>query len=73
MAKRQIPMKMIDWIQRLDAFLQFNEREVLENPGRVTAEVAKQLAEAQYAEFRVKQDRAFESDFEREVNRIEGK
>lgn len=71
-AARQIPMKMADWVQRLDAFLQFNEREVLSNPGRVSMEVAQQLAAEQYEQFRVSQDRAFESDFDREVNRIQG-
>lgn len=71
-AARQIPMKMADWVERLDAFLQFNEREVLTHPGKVSATVAKRLAEEQYEQFRVKQDQAFESDFEREVKRIEG-
>ena len=72
-AARQIPMRMADWVKRLDAFLQFNEYQVLTNAGSVSAEVAKRLAEEQYAEFRVRQDRAFESDFEREIKRIEGK
>ena len=70
-AARQIPMKMADWVQRLDAFLKFNEYEVLTNAGKVSKEVADRLAEAQYAEFRVRQDREFESDFEAEVKRIE--
>jgi hypothetical protein len=69
-AARQIPMKMAEWVERLDAFLQFNEREVLTHPGKVSAVVAKRLAEEQYEQFRVKQDLAFESDFEREVKRI---
>jgi hypothetical protein len=72
-AERQIPMKMADWVGRLDAFLKFNEYEVLTNAGTVSAEVAKRLAEEQYATFRVRQDERFESDFEREVRRIEGK
>lgn len=70
-ATRQVPMKMADWVERLDAFLQFNERDVLTHPGKVTAAVAKRLAEAEYQQFRVKQDQAFESDFEREVKRIQ--
>lgn len=69
-AARQIPMKMADWVQRLDAFLRFNEYDVLTNAGSVSAEVARQLAEEQFVQFRVKQDRAFESDFEKEVKRI---
>ena len=69
-AARQIPMRMADWVGKLDAFLKFNEYEVLTNAGKVSAEVAKRLAEEQYEKFRVTQDRAFESDFEKEVKRI---
>ena len=69
-AARQIPMKMLDWVIKLDAFLQFNEYEILNDAGKVSHEVAKQLATEQYAKFRVTQDRAFESDFEREAKRI---
>lgn len=72
-AARQIPMKMAEWVGKLDAFLQFNEYEVLANAGKVSAEVAKRLAEEQYEAFRVRQDRAFESDFEAEVKRLESK
>lgn len=72
-AERQIPMRMTDWAARLDAFLQFNQYEVLANAGTVSAEVARRLAEAQYEEFRVRQDALFESDFEREVRRITGR
>ncbi len=70
-AARQIPMKMADWVAKLDAFLRFNEYEVLANAGKVSAEVARHLAEEQYDRFRVRQDREFESDFEAEVKRIE--
>lgn len=69
-AARKIPMRMADWVARLDAFLQFNEYEVLTNAGRVSAEVAKGLAEKQYESFRTRQDREFESDFDREIRRI---
>ncbi len=71
-AARQIPMKMADWVQRLDAFLKFSERDALTNPGTVSMEVAQPLAETQYDQYRVKQDQAFESDFDREVKRIQG-
>ena len=64
-------MRMADWVAKLDAFLKFNEYEVLMSAGNVSAEVAKRLAEEQYEKFRVTQDRAFESDFEKEVKRIE--
>ena len=72
-AARQIPMKMADWVAKLDAFLQFNEYDVLANAGKVSAEMAQRLAKAQYDQFRVRQDRAFVSDFEAEVQRIESK
>ncbi|MGA2066421.1 MAG: virulence RhuM family protein [Thermoguttaceae bacterium] len=72
-AARQIPMRMADWVARLDAFLKFNEYEVLANAGAVSAEVARRLAEEQYETFRVQQDRRFESDFEKEIKRIEKK
>lgn len=70
-AARQIPMRMADWINRIDAFLKFNEYDVLINAGSVSAEVAKRLAEEQYSTFRIQQDRKFESDFEEEIKRIE--
>lgn len=72
-AARQRPMRMADWVERLDAFLRFNEYEVLTHAGSVSAEVAKRLAEEQYAVFRIQQDRAFESDFERAVQSIDSK
>ena len=70
-ATRRIGMKMADWIKRLDAFLQFNEYEILTNPGSVSHEVAKTLAEAEYEKFRIVRDRESISDFEREVQRLE--
>lgn len=69
-AARQIQMKMDDWVKKLDGFLQFNEYEVLTNAGQISAEVARQLAEAQFERFRVDQDRRFESDFEKEAKRL---
>jgi hypothetical protein len=72
-AARQISMRMADWVAKLDAFLAFNEYEVLTNAGSVSAEVARQLAEEQYETFRIRQDQTFESDFEKEVKRIENR
>jgi hypothetical protein len=69
-AARQIPMKMADWVHKLDAFLAFNEYDVLTNAGTVSAAVAKQLAEDQYTQFRVGQDRNFTSDFEKHAKRV---
>ena len=69
-AERQNPMKMNDWIGKLDGFLQFNDYQVLKDPGKVTATITKQLAEQEYQKFRIEQDKAFESDFDKEVKRI---
>jgi len=69
-ASRQIPMKMADWIIRLDAFLQFNEYQILKDSGKVSHEVAIRLAEKEYERFRVIQDHSFESDFDKEVIKI---
>jgi hypothetical protein len=71
-AARQIPMSMADWVEKLDAFLKFNEYDVLTNAGTVSHEVAKELAEQQYESFRIVQDHSFESDFERASKRILG-
>ena len=69
-AARQIAMCMADWVNRLDAFLVFNDYEILKDAGKVSAAVAKALAEDAYDVFRVEQDRAFESDFERAAQKI---
>lgn len=71
-AARQKPMRMADWVEKLDAFLRFNEYEVLNNSGKVSHEVALKLAEEQYEQFRVMQDRRFEGDFERAAKKILG-
>ena len=63
-AKNQIPTTMEDWERRLDSFLVFNEMGVLQGPGNVTAEEAKDHALNEYEKFRVKQDRLFVSDFD---------
>lgn len=71
-AIRQIPMKMEEWIGKLDGFLQFNDFSVLKNAGSISAEIAKKLAINEYEKFRVKQDFEFESDFDKEVRRLKG-
>jgi hypothetical protein len=63
-AKRNIPMTMEDWAKRLDAFLEFDDREVLKNPGKVSQEIAKEYAETEFEKYRVIQDRLFKSDFD---------
>ena len=69
-AKRKFPMTMEDWSKKLDAFLKFNEREILANPGKVSAEIAKTFAESEWEKYRIVQDRLFESDFDREVKKL---
>jgi hypothetical protein len=65
MAKRKIPMTMADWAVRLDAFLQFNQRDVLDDFGKVSMEVAKSFALSEFEQYRVIQDRLFQSDFDK--------
>lgn len=72
-ASRQIPMKMADWVARLDAFLQFNEYQILKDAGKVSHEVALKLAEGAYEKFRIVQDRNFESDFDKEAKKLASK
>lgn len=69
-AIRRIPMTMEDWAKKLDAFLQFNGREVLDNPGKIAALIAKEFAESEFEKYRIVQDRLFESDFDKEVKKI---
>lgn len=72
-AERQIPMKMKDWVEKLDAFLQFNDYEVLQDAGKVSAKVAKALADKEYEKFSPIQDKNFESDFDREIKKLKKK
>ena len=69
-AERAMPMTMADWAKKLDAFLQFNERDLLDHPGQVTAAIAKAFAEGQFEKYRVIQDRLFESDFDRAIKQL---
>ena len=69
-AERGIPMTMADWAGKLDAFLQFNQRDLLEHPGKVTAEIAKAFAESEFENYRIVQDRLFESDFDRMIKQL---
>ncbi|MBF0387909.1 MAG: virulence RhuM family protein [Candidatus Omnitrophica bacterium] len=70
-AQRGVVMNMKDWVQKLDAFLHFNEKEILRNSGKISHEVAVALAESEYEKYRVAQDRMAESDFDRVVKLIE--
>jgi hypothetical protein len=63
-AKRRVPMTMGDWAKRLDIFLTADEREVLQDAGRISAEIAKDYAEGEFEKYRVIQDQIFQSDFD---------
>ncbi|MCX6738962.1 MAG: virulence RhuM family protein [Candidatus Parcubacteria bacterium] len=69
-AKRGLLMKMKDWISKLDAFLKFNEQEILSNSGKISHEVAEALALEEYEKYRIEQDKNYISDFDREVKKI---
>ena len=69
-AERNIPMTMEDWSKRLDSFLEFNEREILMDAGKISHEQAKLHAETQFEKYRIIQDRLFESDFDREMKKL---
>lgn len=69
-ANKGIPMIMADWAKKLNAFLAFNDREILENTGTVAAAIAKEFAESEFEKYRPIQDINFESDFDREVKNI---
>ena len=72
-ARRHIPMTMADWASKLDAFLQFNDAEILRDKGKVTAAIAKAFAESEFEQYRVIQDQLYQSDFDRLVASTEEK
>ncbi len=63
-AERNIPMTMNDWSQKLNAFLQFNEREILQNSGKITARLAKEFAVSEFEKYKVIQNKSYQSDFD---------
>ena len=69
-AERGIPMTMQDWATKLNAFLKFNERDLLDHPSKVSAEVAKSFAESEFEKYRIVQDRLFESDFDQMIKQL---
>ena len=69
-AMRRIPMTMADWEQRLAGFLRLWDREILQDAGKVSAELARTHAEAEFEKYRLVQDRLFESDFDRLVKQV---
>lgn len=70
-AKRKIPMTMEDWAKRLDQFLKFDERKILDNAGTISNTIAKDFAESEFEKYRIIQDQLFESDFDKEAKKLE--
>jgi len=69
-ARRKIPMTMEDWAKRLDLFLEFDDRDILQNSGKVTARIARDFAESEFEKYRIVQDRLFESDFDKMIKKL---
>lgn len=69
-AKKGIPMTMKDWSEKLNVFLQFNDRDILKDLGKISAEVAKSFAESEFEKYRPIQDKLYKSDFDRVVKKI---
>ena len=63
-------MYMENWISKLNAFLQFNEKDVLEGKGKISQEVANQLATDEFEKYIRNQDRSFESDFDKMTKKL---
>lgn len=70
-AMRKIPMTMADWEKRLSGFLTLWDREVLQDAGKVSAEIAKAHAESEFEQYRIVQDRLYESDFDKQFKALE--
>ena len=70
-ARRHIPMTMADWASKLDAFLQFNDAEILHDKGKVTAAIVKTFAESEFEQYRIIQDQLYQSDFDRLIANTE--
>ena len=72
-AERHIPMTMEDWAKRLDLFLLADDRDILQDAGKITAEIAKDKAEAEFEKYRIIQDRLFLSDFDKYLLEMENR
>jgi len=72
-ARKYIPMTMEDWAKRLDRFLEADDRSILQDSGKISSQIAKEFAESEFEKYRIIQDRLFESDFDKEIKKIEKK
>ena len=71
MALRKIPMTMADWEERLNRFIAATDREILQDAGKVTAEIARAHAESEFEKYRIVQDRLYESDFDKQLKALD--
>lgn len=69
-AENERPMKMAEWIKKLDDFLKLSEKKLLDSAGKISAEKAAQKAEAEFEKYRKNQDKKYISDFDREVKKL---
>nr|MDA3886590.1 RhuM family protein [Candidatus Delongbacteria bacterium] len=69
-AKRKIPMTMQDWSKRLDLFLEYDDRAVLKDAGKISSQIAKEKAETEFEKYRIVQDQLFVSDFDKEIKKL---
>lgn len=69
-AQKGIAMRMKDWVEKLDAFLQFNEKEILQDNGEISHEVAETLALGEYEKYKKIQDKNYISDFDRLAKKL---
>ena len=70
-AEKEVPMTMQDWSKKLNAFLEFNEHDILQNAGKVTAQLAKEFAISEFEKYKVIQDKSYRSDFDLLLDEIE--
>jgi hypothetical protein len=69
-AENKVAMTMKDWVDKLDAFLKFNEKDILNDNGKISVEIAKSFAEDEFNKFKKIQDRNFESDFDKIAKKL---
>lgn len=71
MALREIPMTMLDWESRLNKFIEATDREILNDSGKISAEIAKAHALSEFEKYRVIQDKLYLSDFDKQIAILE--
>ncbi|NLN84630.1 MAG: virulence RhuM family protein [Candidatus Cloacimonetes bacterium] len=72
-AERRITMTMKDWAERLNKFLEFNEYDILEGAGKISAQISKEIAGKEYQKFRIIQDKKYVSDFDKRIKTLKKK